>query len=187
MRSPRPIPTTNPTSSPVPPVVRGEALGQVPCCATPRARPTRPTGRPLPHHRQDRGDVRRQGRDVVHRAPRAHRRRGPELVARIFERRRRRRVEAVRHHLDGKNLAEKVDALAVLLDAEGYLADTDGSSAECFHINLHSCPIWDVAAQFGQACTSELEFIRDLIPEARVERVTHKAIGAHTCMYEIHP
>jgi hypothetical protein len=76
---------------------------------------------------------------------------------------------------------------AVLLDAEGYLADTDGSSPQCFHINLHSCPIWDVATQFGQACTSELEFIRDLIPEARVERVTHKARGAHTCTYEIHP
>jgi len=111
----------------------------------------------------------------------------PELVARVFERRRRRRVEAARHHLDGKTLAEKVAALAVLLDAEGYLADTDGSGPECFHINLHSCPIWDVATQFGQACTSELEFIRDLISEAQVERVTHKAIGAHTCMYEIHP
>jgi len=110
----------------------------------------------------------------------------PALVARVFERRRRRRVEAVRHQLDGKTLAQKVDALAVLLDAEGYLADTDGSSPECFHINLHSCPIWDVATQFGQACTSELEFIRELIPEARVERATHKAIGAHSCMYEIH-
>jgi len=111
----------------------------------------------------------------------------PELVGRVFERRRRRRVEAVRHHLDGKTLAEKVDALSVLLDAEGYLADTDGSSPECFHINLHSCPIWNVATQFGQACTSELEFIRELLPEARVERVTHKAFGAHTCVYEIHP
>ncbi|MFT4864085.1 MAG: DeoR family suf operon transcriptional repressor [Ilumatobacter sp.] len=111
----------------------------------------------------------------------------PELVARVFERQRLRRVEAVRHHLDGKNLADKVAALAVLLDAEGYLADTDGSNPECFHINLHSCPIWNIATQFGQACTSELEFIRDLIPEARVERVAHKAIGAHTCMYEIHP
>lgn len=110
----------------------------------------------------------------------------PELVARVFERRRRRRVEAVRHHLDGKTLAEKISVLAGLLDSEGYLADTDGSSAECFHINLHSCPIWDVAAQFGQACASELEFIRELVPEARVERVTHKAIGAHTCVYEIH-
>jgi len=58
--------------------------------------------------------------------------------------------------------------------------------AECFHINLHSCPIWDVARQFGQACASEFEFIRDVIPEARVERVAYKAIGAHTWMYEIH-
>jgi predicted ArsR family transcriptional regulator len=109
----------------------------------------------------------------------------PDLLARVFERRRVRRVEAAQHRMAGKTLAEKIEVLAEMLDAEGYLADTDGSSTDCYHINLHSCPIWDVAAQFGQACTSELEFLRELVPEARVERVTHKTIGAHTCVYEI--
>ena len=109
----------------------------------------------------------------------------PELVTRIFERRRRRRVDETQHLLVGKSVGEKVELVASLLEGEGYLADTDSSNPDGYQINLHSCPIWDVATQFGQACTSELEFLRELIPEATVERVTHKTEGAHTCVYQI--
>jgi predicted ArsR family transcriptional regulator len=109
----------------------------------------------------------------------------PELVGRIFERRRRRRVEQAREKLAGKTLKEKVAVLAELLDAEGYLVDFDEHSPEHYRINLHSCAIWAVATRYGQACTTELDFLRDLIPEATVERVTHKTAGAHTCAYEI--
>jgi predicted ArsR family transcriptional regulator len=45
--------------------------------------------------------------------------------------------------------------------------------------------MWAVASHYQQACTTELEFIRDLIPDATVERVTHKRAGAHSCAYEI--
>jgi len=109
----------------------------------------------------------------------------PSLVARVFERRRRRRVDEVHDQLAGRMLPEKVEVLAELLDAEGYLADTEGSTPELYRINLHSCPLWDVAKQFGQTCDSELEFLRELLPEATVQRVTHKTAGAHTCVYEI--
>ena len=57
---------------------------------------------------------------------------------------------------------------------------TEGSTPELYRINLHSCPVWDVAKQFGQTCDSELDFLRELLPEATVQRVTHKAAGAHT-------
>jgi len=50
---------------------------------------------------------------------------------------------------------------------------------------LHNCPVWAVASEYRQVCTSELDFIRDLIPDASVERVTHKTAGAHTCAYDI--
>jgi predicted ArsR family transcriptional regulator len=42
-----------------------------------------------------------------------------------------------------------------------------------------------VANRYQQVCIAELDFIRDLIPDASVERVTHKTEGAHTCAYEI--
>ncbi len=109
----------------------------------------------------------------------------PELINRVFERRRRRLVEGAKGDLSGKSTDERVAALADLLDAQGYLADFEKVDDSNYRINLHSCAIWTVANHYRQACTAELDFIRDLIPDATVERVTHKTAGAHTCAYEI--
>lgn len=109
----------------------------------------------------------------------------PELVGRVFERRRRRLVEEAKGTLEGKPIGERVAVLTELLDAQGYLADSDALSGTHYRIKLHSCAIWSVANRYQQACTAELDFIRDLIPDATVERVTHKTSGAHTCAYEI--
>ena len=109
----------------------------------------------------------------------------PELVKRVFERRRRRLVEDAKDKLEGKPIDERIAVLTELLDAQGYLADSDTLSDTNYRINLHSCAIWTVANRYQQACTAELDFIRDLIPDATVERVTHKTAGAHTCAYEI--
>jgi DeoR family suf operon transcriptional repressor len=109
----------------------------------------------------------------------------PELVNRVFERRRHRLVEGARDELSGKSTAERVDVLTDLLDGQGYLADSEAADHDHYRINLHSCPMWAVASSYTQACTTELAVLRDLIPDARVERVTHKTAGAHTCTYEI--
>jgi DeoR family suf operon transcriptional repressor len=109
----------------------------------------------------------------------------PEMVARVFERRRHRLVDDARAELWGKPIAEQVVVLTALLDAQGYLADSERVDSNHYRINLHSCAIWAVASRYTQACTAELEFIRDLIPDAAVERVTHKTAGAHTCAYQI--
>ena len=109
----------------------------------------------------------------------------PELVGRIFERRRHRLVEEAKDKLEGRPIDERVAVLTELLDAQGYLADSDKLGDTNYRINLHSCAIWAVANRYQQACTAELDFIRDLIPDATVERVTLKTDGAHTCAYEI--
>ena len=72
-----------------------------------------------------------------------------------------------------------------LLDAQGYLADFDKLDDDHFRINLHNCPIWTVANRFRQACNAELDLLRELIPDATVQRITHKTAGAHTCAYDI--
>lgn len=109
----------------------------------------------------------------------------PELVDRVFERRRHSLVEGAKDQLDGKPIDERVALLTELLDAKGYLADSQTLSDTHYRINLHSCALWPVATRYRQACTAELDFIRDLVPDATVERVTHKAAGAHVCAYEI--
>lgn len=109
----------------------------------------------------------------------------PDLVTRVFNRRRERLVDEASDGLAGKSADERVAALTGLLDAQGFLADFERVDGHHFRINLHSCAIWTVANHYRQACTAELDFIRDLIPDATVERVTHKTAGAHTCAYEI--
>ncbi len=111
----------------------------------------------------------------------------PELVPRIFERRRRRRVEQARDQMAGKSLDEQVAVLAKILDGEGYLADFDKLADGSYRMTLHSCAIWAVASRYGQACATELEFLRDVLPETEIERVSHKMAGAYVCGYEIRP
>jgi DeoR family suf operon transcriptional repressor len=109
----------------------------------------------------------------------------PELVDRVFERRRRRLVDEAKDSLEGKTVDQQIAVLTDLLDSQGFLADSDTLSDTRFRINLHSCAVWTVANRYQQACTAELDFIRDVIPDATVERVTLKTDGAHTCVYEI--
>jgi predicted ArsR family transcriptional regulator len=54
-----------------------------------------------------------------------------------------------------------------------------------YRIVEHNCAIWAVAQKYGQACSSEIEFIRAVLPEAHVERVQHMIAGARRCAYEV--
>ena len=54
-----------------------------------------------------------------------------------------------------------------------------------FLVTEHNCAILGVARRWGLACSTEIEFLREALPEARVERVAHMMAGAHVCRYEI--
>lgn len=109
----------------------------------------------------------------------------PALIGRIFDRRRQLIVEDAVARLDNTPPEDRVGIVTSLLDEQGYLADFDEVGPGHYRINLRSCAIWTVANAFGQACTSELELIRTLIPEAAIERTTSKIDGSHTCCYDI--
>jgi hypothetical protein len=47
--------------------------------------------------------------------------------------------------------------------------------------------MWAVASRYGQACATELEFLREVLPDAEIERVAHKVAGAYVCGYELRP
>ncbi len=42
-----------------------------------------------------------------------------------------------------------------------------------------------MAQRYGQACTSEIDFIRAVLPGHEVERVQHMVAGARHCAYEV--
>ena len=111
----------------------------------------------------------------------------PGLVDQLFDRRRERRTAAALGRLGGRPFAERVAELARILDEDGYLADLEARPDGTFLVTEHNCAITDIARRFGQACTSELEFLRDALPDAHVERVAHMISGAHVCSYEVRP
>jgi DeoR family suf operon transcriptional repressor len=111
----------------------------------------------------------------------------PELVERLFERRRRRRTEQARARVAGRPFPEQVAELARILDEDGYLASWEPLPDGRFRIVEHNCAILDVARRYRDACVSEIEFLRRTLPDARIERVAHMMAGQHVCAYEVTP
>lgn len=114
----------------------------------------------------------------------------PDLVARAFERRRRARVERTRERLAGLDFDARVAEVARVLDEDGYLAeverlegDADGPGG--WRILEHNCAILAVAQRYGHACGAEIAFLREVLPDADVTRVSHILTGAHACTYEV--
>ncbi len=109
-----------------------------------------------------------------------------ELLDRLFAKRREARIEGARTRLASKRtLRSKVAELTRILDEDGYLASWEQFEPGGFRIVEHNCAIWAVAERYGQACTSELEFIRTVLDGADVERVQHMVAGARRCAYEV--
>jgi predicted ArsR family transcriptional regulator len=109
-----------------------------------------------------------------------------DAVDRLFARRRDDRISNARRRLDGRrSLAAQVDELARILDEDGYVATAERVGRDRFRLVEHNCAITDVARRYGQACSSEIDFIRAVLPEADVERTSHIIDGARHCAYEI--
>jgi DeoR family transcriptional regulator, suf operon transcriptional repressor len=111
----------------------------------------------------------------------------PDLVDQIFERRRQRRTEQARARLAGKDFPGRVEEIARILDEDGYLADFEALPDGSYRITEHNCAVLDVAERYGKACSSEIAFLRDAMPDARIERVSHMIAGAHSCAYVVTP
>ena len=109
------------------------------------------------------------------------------LVDTVFERRRDERVRNATQRLARcRSLKAKVAELTRILDDDGYLATWEEMPGG-FRIVEHNCAIWAVAQRYGQACSSEIDFIRTVLPDAKVERVQHMVAGGPHCAYEVRP
>jgi predicted ArsR family transcriptional regulator len=109
-----------------------------------------------------------------------------ELLDALFAKRREARIRNARARLASKRtLRAKVAELSRILDEDGYLASWERVEPGVYRIVEHNCAIWAVAERYGQACTSELDFIRAALDDADVERVQHMVAGARRCAYEI--
>jgi DeoR family transcriptional regulator, suf operon transcriptional repressor len=112
----------------------------------------------------------------------------PELLERIFKRRMKRRLERTQVRLKPlQSLGDRLRELTNILDEDGYLADLEVLDHDKFRIIEHNCAIHAIALRYGQACSTELEFLRLALPGTKVERVAHMIAGSHVCAYEVAP
>jgi DeoR family suf operon transcriptional repressor len=109
----------------------------------------------------------------------------PEAIAALFERRRQRRTEGARVRLAGKSFKARVLELARILEEDGYVASAEQVTRDTWRITEAHCAILDVALRYGNACSSELAFLRDVMPDAAIERISHIVAGGQACGYEI--
>lgn len=111
----------------------------------------------------------------------------PVLLERIFTRRAERRLQRARERTVGLTFPERVEAVANILDEDGYLADFTRREDGAYLITEHNCAVLGVALRYGHACSSELDFLRAALPEAEVTRIAHRIQGGHVCAYLVAP
>jgi predicted ArsR family transcriptional regulator len=118
---------------------------------------------------------------------------GPELLEEVFAARRRQLGERVREQLAERvapdaTLAERVQGLADVQAAQGYLADAILQPDGSIRLTEHNCAIYHVAQATPAACQAELELFREVLGGS-VVRETHIAAGDRCCTYrvEAHP
>jgi predicted ArsR family transcriptional regulator len=106
----------------------------------------------------------------------------PQLLQRAFARRRRTRVAQAQQRLAGRDFAGRVRELAAILDEAGYLAEAEPLPGGGWRLTEHNCAILAVARRHDHACTTELEFLREVLPEADVGRVAPNVSGTTKCV-----
>ncbi|MEB3266917.1 MAG: iron-sulfur cluster biosynthesis transcriptional regulator SufR [Leptolyngbya sp.] len=84
-------------------------------------------------------------------------------------------------------LAERVNRLVHLRQAEGYMAEWHAVEAEDgqpgFMITEYNCAISQIAESFPSICGHELEMFQMALPDCRVERTHWLVQGEHRCGY----
>jgi predicted ArsR family transcriptional regulator len=88
----------------------------------------------------------------------------------------------------GAALPERVQALALARDVEGYMAEVEQHQDGTLLLVENHCPICAAARECQNFCRSELDvFQRVLGPGCKVQREEHILAGERRCAYRIKP
>ncbi len=111
---------------------------------------------------------------------------GDEALDRVVRTRAERQLVAYTTALEGSgSLTEKVQRLAKLRSAEGYLAEAIESD-DSMALVEHHCPIQGAADSCAGLCSAELDlFQKALGPDVTVAREQHLLDGGQRCAYRV--
>jgi predicted ArsR family transcriptional regulator len=105
-------------------------------------------------------------------------------VEALFEKRKAKLYERYEGRMRGKTLPERVQELAGIQNANGYMVQWHEAEPGQYELSEHNCPIAQVATPYQQACSCELALFRQLL-QADVERTECLAKGGGKCVYRI--
>lgn len=103
------------------------------------------------------------------------------------------REKAIEPHyqmeVDGQEgLLDKVAALALARDAEGYMAEVEAQADGSVLLVENHCPICAAARSCQNFCRSELDIFQRVLGQGvAVERAEHLLAGGRRCVYVIKP
>jgi DeoR family suf operon transcriptional repressor len=86
--------------------------------------------------------------------------------------------------LEGLPLPERVQIVAELLTARGYMAEGEVQSDEAARLRIHNCAMCEIAEQFPEVCDVEARELSRLL-DAPVARRTHRFGGCGSCSYDV--
>ncbi|MGQ0824129.1 MAG: helix-turn-helix transcriptional regulator [Actinomycetota bacterium] len=112
---------------------------------------------------------------------------GDDGLARVIDERTARQLAAYRRAVPARaSLRARVDALAAIRTAEGYVGEVIEDDG--LLLVEHHCPICAAATACQSLCSSELQLFRDVLgPKVHVERTQHLLSGDRHCAYRITP
>jgi predicted ArsR family transcriptional regulator len=114
---------------------------------------------------------------------------GHELLDRVLTAHRRRVSARVQNVLDERlavdaPLADRVRALAVIQDEQGYLSDVELAPDGTIRMHQRNCAVFQVASGEPAVCAAELALFRDVLGHD-VIRETHIISGDRCCTFRI--
>jgi predicted ArsR family transcriptional regulator len=116
---------------------------------------------------------------------------GDDLVEQVFAARRRQIGDRIRRRMSERlpedaSLSDRVQALAVLQDEAGYLAEAIIGTDGTLRLREHNCAIDKIARRTSAPCDAELALFREVLGQD-VVRESHIASGDRCCSYLVKP
>jgi len=114
---------------------------------------------------------------------------GEEGLQRLIAERTAQQIRAYAERVDREESVKgKLQALAQLRDAEGYMASVEETEDGAFLLIENHCPICVAAKACSRLCDGELTVFRAVLgPHVAVERADHLLAGARRCAYRVRP
>lgn len=112
---------------------------------------------------------------------------GTDGLERLLAMRSQQQIESYQRQMQGDEiLSQRLEALAAMRTAEGYMATVQPQADGSFLLCENHCPICAAAVACTGLCAQELEVFQAVLgPDVVIERTEHLVAGARRCAYRV--